>query len=153
MLHVTLSGWLSPGMLVSKDGQVVTRIRFRWGVDGGEFVLDDQTYSIRLVEPGLSLYLLEARGRAIARAQGRTTLVQRYCVVEHAGRRYHLECQRGLRRAYIVREGVETVGYLERRGVLGRKAVASLPGSLALPAQVFVIAVVLRLWRNGHAMS
>ena len=153
MLYVTGSSWLSRVLLVSQDGRLVTRVRLGWGMDGGEFVLDEQTYSIRLVEPGLNLYLLETGGSVIARAEGRSTLLRRCCVVEHACRQYHLDCQPGLRRSYIVREGVETVGYIEWKGMLARKAVVSLPSSLTLPAQVFVIAVVLRLWRDGNGMS
>jgi len=153
VLHVTPTNWFSSGLIVSQEGRPVARIRFPWGMGSGEFILEGQTYSVRPADPGLSLYLLETRGRAIARARGWSTVLQRYCVVEHGGRRYHLDSRPGFRRAYVVREGVETVGYVECQGLLARKAVASLPGSLPLPVQVFVIAIVLRLWRGGNEMS
>lgn len=58
-----------------------------------------------------------------------------------------------LSRRYELRAGDEVRGELHPKGVFSSKAEVTLPADLPPPVQVFVIAVVLTLWRRDQASS
>lgn len=69
------------------------------------------------------------------------------------GRTYELAKGFWLSQRYELRAGGAAVGELRPRGAFGRKAEASLPPELPPAVQVFVIAVVLTLWRRENSAA
>lgn len=68
------------------------------------------------------------------------------------GRAYEL-AKRSWSRTYELRRDGAVVGEVAARGVFSGKAAAALPTELPLPVQVFVVAIVMALWRRQQAAA
>jgi hypothetical protein len=73
--------------------------------------------------------------------------------VSAGGRTYELAKAAWYSQRFQLRAGGAVAGELTRRGVFGNKAEVSLPPELPPAAQVFVIAVVMTLWRRDDSAS
>jgi hypothetical protein len=69
------------------------------------------------------------------------------------GRTYELAKAAWYSRRYQLRAGDAVAGELSPRGVFGNHAEASLPPELPPAVQVFVIAVVMTLWRRENSTA
>jgi hypothetical protein len=88
----------------------------------------------------------EAGGMAVASATQRDAM-RRDFAVEVGGRRLSLRAESLLRSGYLLLAGDQTIGSLRPAGLLRRGVEADLPDDLPLEARVFVVWVVLLLWR------
>jgi hypothetical protein len=69
------------------------------------------------------------------------------------GRTYELAKAAWYSRRYELRVGDAVVGELHPRGVFGSKADVTLPPELPPAVQVFVVAVVMTLWRRDQSAA
>lgn len=69
------------------------------------------------------------------------------------GHTYELAKGFWLSQRYELQEGGTAVGTLRPRGAFGRRAEVTLPPELPPPVQVFVIAVVMTLWRRENSAA
>ena len=74
-------------------------------------------------------------------------------VVGTGGGTYELVRRSWLSRSIELRHGGQVVGSVQPKGVFGGKAAVELPSDLAPAVQVFVVAVVLTLWRREEAAA
>ena len=103
---------------------------FREGMASGAYVLQD------------------AGGRAAARAE-KPSAFSRCFVIEHAGRRMVLEAISPFGRAFVLTERDAEVGSVRPEGFVSRRATASFPEDLPLPVKVFMLWLVIILWRRN----
>lgn len=68
--------------------------------------------------------------------------------VEVGARRLSLRAESPLHSGYLLLEGGRTVGALRPAGALRRSVEADLPDDLPLEASVFLVLVILLLWRG-----
>lgn len=126
--HLDVSAWREQGVLTI-DG-VVHRVH-REGVGSGEF-------------------LLERDGIVLARATKPSAFRSAF-EVRHDGRTYELAKESVWQRRFVVRSGNAEIGSLGPRRTFGRDAVATLPEAWPLPLKVFVIWLVVILWKRAAA--
>jgi hypothetical protein len=69
------------------------------------------------------------------------------------GRTYELAKAAWYSQRYELRVGAAVVGELHPRGVFGNKADVALPPELPPAVQVFVVAVVMTLWRREQSAA
>ena len=92
-------------------------------------------------------YLLEQNGQPIAEAQKPSALRNSFNL-EFLGRKYTLRKQSLIGRTFVLLDADLQLGLIEPQGLLTRKATISLPDTIPLPIQIFVIWLVLVLWKR-----
>jgi hypothetical protein len=94
-------------------------------------------------------FLLEKEGEIVARAVKPAALRNRF-VIEHQEQRYELKKGSAFGRRFVLREGGREVGEVFSEGgfSLTRKVRIDLPEELPLPVRVFVLWMVVTLWKR-----
>jgi len=68
--------------------------------------------------------------------------------VDHAGRNYVLGAESAVRRKFVLNENGETVGSVSPLNAFTRKCLVDLPVDIPLPVRVFMIWLVIILWKR-----
>jgi len=99
-------------------------------------------------------YILEEQGQSLARARKQSAFSSAF-QVESPGHSYTLRKESLFGRTFVLMEDDRQVGLFKPEGVFTRKADVSLPDEMPLQVQVFVLWLVLVLWKresdSGHA--
>jgi hypothetical protein len=128
--HVGVSAWGEKGILTI-DG--VDHRVYREGVRSGDF-------------------LLERDGIVLARA-AKPSAFRSAFEVRHDGRLYDLAKESVWQRRFVLRSGNAEIGSLAPRSTFGRAAVVTLPEPWPLSLKVFVIWLVVILWKHAAAAA
>lgn len=115
----------------------------------GEITADGQLAGFR--RDGGRRFALDGPGGELAAAEKPSVWSGRW-VIEAGGRAYELAKRSWLSRSFELRRGEEVVGSVHPKG-FGSKAVVDLPAELPPAVQLFVVAVVLTLWRRESAAA
>jgi hypothetical protein len=91
--------------------------------------------------------------QGMAAAADRTSLWSNRWQVSVGPKAYELAKPSWLGRRYELRDGGRAVGDLRPRGVSAAKAEVALPPELPPAVQVFVVAVVMTLWRREQSAA
>ena len=124
--HLDVSAWGEKGVLTI-DG-VAHRV-YREGVGRGDF-------------------LLERDGIVLARATKPSAFRSAF-EVRHDGRTYELAKESFWQRRFVLRSGSAEIGSVAPRRVVGREAFAALPETWPLPLKVFVVWLVVIMWKRA----
>ncbi len=92
-------------------------------------------------------FILEVGGTVAARAE-KPNALRRCFLVEHAGRQLTLQARSVFGRAFALYDGQNEIGSVTPEGFLTRRATARLPEELPLPVRVFILWLVIILWRR-----
>ncbi len=92
-------------------------------------------------------FVLDASGTVLARAEKPSALFRSF-VLEHGGKSYTLAARKALKREFVLNDGESEIGTMAPAGAFTRRAVAELPEELPLPVQVFIVWLVLLMWRR-----
>ena len=145
MLKVVPKSWWSYTFSVTDGGRPVAQAvnRSCWR-DKAELQVEGAAYTARRDK---SSFILESAGAPIARAE-RPRRWFREFVIEHSGRRYLLRRRSAFRRQYLLLEGSTRAGSITPGGLFGRKAAVELPPDVPLHLQIFIIWIVMTLWKH-----
>jgi hypothetical protein len=99
-------------------------------------------------------FVLERNGgQAVAMVEQPSAWKGRF-VFEHGGNRYELEKETARKSTFVVRrEGVGQVGSVGSEGAFKREWTAELPEELPLEAKVFIVWLVVLLWKRAASAS
>jgi hypothetical protein len=99
-------------------------------------------------------FILESKdGRVVAVAEKPSTWSGRF-VFEHGGNRYELKQESVWRSAFVLlRDGVGLVGSVRRKGYFNREWTVDLPEELPLEVRVFVVWLVVLLWKRADSAA
>lgn len=101
-------------------------------------------------------YILEEHGQSIARARKQSPFVSAF-QLEYPGHSYALKRESLFCRTFVLMDDDRQIGLIKPEGVFTRKADVSLPDEMPLPVQIFVLWLVLVLWKRdseaGHAVA
>lgn len=142
------SVWRSRYEILS-DGRPLTEWQPLTWRQGGRFTLDRQAYEVRANAWGTKYTMAKDSGTEVASAQG---VGRKDWTVKADHQTYTF------RRASIWRSEEELIvrgnraGYVKRVGTWHGDTVADLPG-LSLPAQVFVLGLLIAKWDAAHAAT
>ena len=145
-VKVVPRGSLSRDLVIRQGNRCVATVGFQWLTGMAKLVVGGQTYTIRQNQRGLCSFVLQSKGKTVARALNRRTLFHQYCTIDYGGRTYRIESKSALGKKLVLREGAQFVGYMEPEHAFTRRSRACLPDCLPLAVQVFVIVVAIRLW-------
>lgn len=135
---------------VQEDGQAVAHgADLSWWRDRGELQIEGQTYAARKRR---GAYVLESGAEVVASAN-RPRWWRRELVIEHASRRYTLRPRSAWRREFQLFDGSQRIGSIAQTGFFSRRANVDLPTTLPLVLQVFVMWLVVTLWKHEDASA
>jgi len=123
---------------------IAKAVDLSWWRDKGELRIQDDIYTARRDK---SSYVLESAAGVLARTE-RPRRWRRELVIEHSGRRYTLRAKSAFRREFQLLEGPMKIGSISPEGLFTRRAAFELPTMFPLFLQVFIIWLVMMLWKH-----
>ena len=136
---------------VACDGAPVGELSFPTFGPSTVTPIAGQRYRIRRAGVLRDTFTLVADGAPIAHATQRDPL-RRQFTVEAGERQLSLRAESLVRSGYLLLEGDRVVGALRPTGRLRRGIEADLPDELPLEVGVFLLWVVLLLWRRSRVI-
>lgn len=146
-LQLVPGGWASRRFALVRDGRPLARLHLRMLREGGTIDVQGERYELRRQGVLSSAFELHRFGVLVARAR-KTSAVRHRFGVEHDGRFYELRKATWWGRAFQLREHGRPVGHIRPLHPFTRRSDVYLPDSLSVPAQVFVSALAVLMWRR-----
>ena len=147
MLTIEPTTWFSWAFTVSSAGRAFAALTISAWRDRGALTVDGQSF--RVVRDGWlgGDFRLESASGVVATAT-KPSIFRRAFVVRFSGRTLELQTRSLWSRAVVLREAGRDVGGVAPRGAFTRRATATLPESVPLPVQTFLLWLTLLLWKR-----
>jgi hypothetical protein len=147
MLTLEPTTWFSWAFTVSRAGRACAALDISAWRERGKLVVEGQPF--RVVREGLMSgdFRLESASGLLAIAS-RPSILRRKFVVSFGGRTLTLQPRSAWTRAVVLREGDHEVGTVSPRGLWSRRATATLPDTLPLSIQTFLLWLTVLLWKR-----
>ena len=144
MLKVIPKAWSYAFSVTDGTESIATAVDLSWWRDKGELRIQDDIYTARRDK---SSYVLESAAGVLARTE-RPRRWRRELVIDHSGRRYTLRAKSAFRREFLLLDGPVKIGSISPEGLFTRRADVELPKFFPLFLQVFIIWLVMTLWKQ-----
>ncbi|GAA0947430.1 hypothetical protein [Virgisporangium aurantiacum] len=149
MLEATKAGVFSRSYDIAVDGRRVASWSGRFWRNGGDITLGGQAYRVEATTFTNRFTMTDAAGRTVATAE---KAGRKHWTVVADGRphRFRRTSIWGNRQDLLV--GDQAVGSIRRTSMWSGRVEAELP-TLSLPAQIFVVGVMITTWDNQAAAA
>ena len=148
-MKVVPKAWSYEFCVTDGPRKLAATVNLSWWKDRGELEVEGATYTARRDK---SWYLLESATGVVACAlKPKKTL--RELFIEHSGRRYVLRARSIFSRDFLLLDGVRQIGAIAPDGLLTRQASVDLPPEFPLYLKVFVIWLVMTLWKHADSAA
>ncbi len=147
MLYLFPRRWYSWDFKVFEDDRPIAVIDRSWFREEGALVLEEAAYRVYRLGMASGAFILEKDGFMVAEAN-KPHIYRNLFEIEYEGRTFTLR-PRWLRRRFDLYEGEARVGSIAPLNPFTRKATADLPGDLPLAVRVFILWLVLLLWKRA----
>ncbi|HYH32951.1 MAG TPA: hypothetical protein VD903_21475 [Pseudonocardia sp.] len=149
MLHARRTSVWKSTYEITADGRPIATWTGRAWKAGGRFELDGRPYEVSANAWGNRFEMSAVHGGPVASAE---RVGRKHWTVDADGRTYRFRRASLLSADQILLDGEREAGWIRKTSVWRSDAEADLPG-LSLPAQVFVLVVVLRMWEAAAAAA
>jgi hypothetical protein len=139
--------WYSWRFNIAADGRTVAEIALHSWRERGGLTVEGHHYKAYREHLWSGAFILESNGAVLARAE-KPSAFRREFVIAHAGTRWTLRAPSPLRRQFILMSGDLEVGFVRPDSVLRRTATVTLPSALPLAVSVFVVWLVILMWKR-----
>lgn len=152
MLYARPKNWLSNTYLLSEDGVPFADLKLAALREAATLHLDGEEY--RLYREGWTSgdFILERNGAILARAT-KPSAFRHLFEVAYNSQRFILKRESVWRREFGLYDGATRIGTLAPESVWSRTAVVDLPALLPLAVRVFMIWLMLLLWRRDDSAA
>ena len=140
-------GW---GFTVQEGGDAIAEINPSWFGERAEIRVKGRAYSAYRESMLAGTFVLQSEERTLARARKASAFVRAFDI-DLAGRPMELKAVSVWRREFGLFENDVQVGRISPVRWFGWHAVIDLPPDIPLPAQLFLLWLVLVLWRRAAA--
>jgi len=147
MLKVIPKAWSYAFSVTDGTDSVAQAVDLSWWRDKGELRIQDDIYTARRDK---SSYVLESAAGVLARTE-RPRRWRPELVIDHSGRRYTLRAKSAFRREFLLLDGSVKIGSISPEGLFTRRAAVELPKFFPLFLQVFIIWLVMTLWKHDES--
>jgi hypothetical protein len=147
MLQATPRGWFSWNFVLSDGEEEIADIRLAMLREAGELVVDGKTYRVNREAIMSGAFVLTKDSLELARAE-KPSAFQRSFQVSQDGRSYTLGAESALRRRFVLKENGQLVGSVYPVSAFSRKCAVDLPAEIPLPVRVFMVWLVIILWKR-----
>src|SRR5262249_14618467 len=139
--------WFSWDFTVTDGASPIAEIDVSWWREKGVLTVRGSTYDV--YREGLmgGAFLLESSGSILARAR-KPSAFRRSFEFEFGGKFYILRAESAFRRKFVLIDVDKEVVWLSPDGIFTRRATADLPEGLPLPVKVFIIWLVVIMWKR-----
>lgn len=146
MLTAIPNRWFSWDFTITDGSQTLAQIDVSWWEKA---VLTVQGTGYRVYREGLwsGDFILESAVSVLARAT-KPSALRRSFIVEHSGTQYTLCAEAIFRPAFLLLDGSTQIGSLSPEGGFTRRATVDLPEELPLVVKVFMVWLVIILWKR-----
>ena len=151
MLRAVPKGWFSSTHILFENDTEIGLIQFSGWREAGELTIRGSSYRVYR-ESLMGPFLLEAADTILARAE-KPSALYRTLVVLHADKKYTLEARSSWGNKFVLLEDGKEVGSVHPEGSLKRKALGDLPEEIPLPVRIFMLWLVMILWRRSDSAS
>jgi len=151
MLRAVPEGWFSSNFIVfDRAGTPVARAGLSNWREIAKLEVGGTRYEARSKGRAGKKFVLEQEdGRVVAVVEKPSVWRNRF-VFEHAGNRYELRRVSVWGSAFVLwREGVGPVGSVRSKALFKREWTADLPEELPLEVRVFIVWLMIILWKRG----
>jgi hypothetical protein len=151
MLRVVPDGWFSYDFTVfDRRGMPVSRAELANWRETAKLEVGATRYKAHHKGWGSKQFVLEKEdGRVVAVAEKPSAWRDRF-VFEHGGNRYEVEKESVWGSAFVIRrEGVVRIGSVRGKGIFKREWIVELPEELLLEVRVFIVWLVVLLWKRA----
>jgi hypothetical protein len=149
MLKVIPHHWFTWNCGVFEQRTIVGSVDFSvWG-EAGQLRVEDASF--RVYRQGSNFYLADQQ-RCVAIAEKPNPLFRQF-FIKHGEARYELQATSALGRKFIVQEYGQVVGAIYPAHALTRQTRVDLPESIPLAMRMFMVWLVLTLWRRQQKSS
>jgi len=148
MLTLIPAGWFSWSYRVLRDGADLTRIARPWFREQGSFVLEGVRYEVRRTGWLCGIFALERDGVLLAEAT-KPSVFRRAFEISVRDDRLDLRAASPFGRTFGLWRGSEPLGTVRPVSVWGRTATADFAAGVAPEVQLFVVFLVLVLWKRA----
>jgi hypothetical protein len=132
---------------IVQDGTPIGEIDCEWMRERGTIKLGSASYAVSREGLTSGAFFLEANGKRLVSAEKPSALHQLF-TVQIGVKAYTLKAKSIFGRAFVLTENDREVGSIAPQGFLGRKAKAELPDDLTLEVRVFLIWLVVIMWKR-----
>jgi len=149
MLHAKPRSLFSDSYEVAGPHGLVAAVNISWFKEGGSFRLDGEKYVVGRQGMMRGAFFVNRDGKTIAAAV-KPSAFKRCFEVGCGERELKLAAARPFGRKFTLSEGRKIVGSVSPVSVWSRSAKADFPAEISLPVQVFMIWLVLVLWKRDR---
>ena len=147
MLRAEPNSVFSWDFTVYDDGVPVAEIDLAWIREAGDVIID--AVPCQLYRDGLmGDFVLEAGGFALVRASKPSAFLREFDIT-YDERRFTLKAQSAFTRGFDLFEDDERIGVIEPDHMFTRKMTVNLPETLPLAVRVFIVWLVILMWKRA----
>jgi hypothetical protein len=147
MLKLTPKSWLSWDFIVTDGESPVAEIDISWWREKGVLTVRGSTYEVYREGLMSGDFILESSGAILARAEKPSALYRSFDL-ECGEKYYTLRAESAFSRKFVLMSEDRAVGWLSPDGLFTRRATVELPENIPLPVKVFIIWLVVILWKR-----
>jgi hypothetical protein len=147
MLYAIPKRWFSWNFYVCDGARQVAEIDVAWWREKGLLTLEGISYQVYREKMMSGAFILKTAGEVVARAEKPDALLRRL-LVDYGGRQFTLKAESAFGRGFILLEGQKGIGRVAPEGFFTRRAAASLPEELPLAVKIFILWLVIILWKR-----
>ena len=152
MLYVKPAKWWSEVYEIVDDSRRLTEVNIRWSREAGSFTLDGDTFDVGREGWMSGDYFLERGGTRIARADKPSAWHRRF-TVHVQGTKFELTATSAFSRKFVLKKGGRAIGTVEPESCWNRRAIVDLPDELPVEVRVFLVWLVLVMWKRQRQAS
>jgi hypothetical protein len=148
MLKLIPKNWFSWDFRVLQGGHEIALIDRHWYQERASYTLAGRTYDVRRTSLLHGTFVLEHASMVLALAT-KPSAFQRAFDITIGADQYRLEAASVGRREFHLLQGGVKVGSVRPDSFLRRSATAQMPAQLPQEVQLFLIFLVLTLWKRA----
>ena len=151
MLRAEPNSAFSWDFTVYDDGVPVAEIDLAWIREAGEVLIDD--VPCQMYRDGmLGEFVLEAGGFTLVRADKYSAFLREFAIT-YDEMEYILKARTAFTRAFELLQDEERIGLIEPDHMFTRKMTVNLPETLPLAVRVFIVWLVIVMWKRAAQSS
>ncbi|MEO5822170.1 MAG: hypothetical protein ABIT71_16825 [Vicinamibacteraceae bacterium] len=150
MLQIDQLRWFSWDFTVSRDGRRLAELDISCWRERGVLSVDGASYAITREGFMSGDFRLTGPDNRVIASASKPSLLRRRFEIVHGGRTWTLQPRSAWGRAMTLLVDGRDAGAITPAGAWTRRASASLPDTLPLPVQVFIVWLAVLLWKRDQ---
>jgi hypothetical protein len=150
-LRVVPTRWLAWDFSVMQGTQQLTSVEMSAWREKAEFRIQDRTYHV-FRDGMIGDFVLQAAGSTVARAS-KPSSFRRDFVIKYDEKVYTLKAKSSFGRGFILRDEHREIGSLTPETAFSYRAAVDLPDHLPLEMKVFIVWLVMILWKRAASAA